>query len=204
MTTFEERFLQLKSEVEELKINIEEKVKIVIINRDRFDLAIKFEASLKNDNLRHDTMKDYTNAMFDSMHASNDFIKKISEKASNEFEDQINKLHKDFLLFDDSFRGFTKIHYETKSKIDEINLKMNKAINSEDIKLIKKELSPLSDITTKQMKDNKNEIERLEKLDVEINELYKKMEFMIDGFNSIIDFLDGNRTSNVKNNQNKD
>jgi len=196
MTIFEERFLQLKAEVEDLKINIEEKERTVYINMDKFDLARKFDSSLKNDNLRHDTMKDYTNAMFEYLHASNDLIKKISEKASNEFEDQINKLHKDFLVFDDSSRNFTKINYETKRKIEEINSKMNEVVNSEDIELIKKELSPLRHITDKLDGENKNDQKKVGELEIELTELSKKIKFMIDGFDSIIDFLEGTRSNN--------
>jgi len=142
-------------------------------------------------------MKDYVNAMFDYLHASNDLINKISEKVSNEFEDQINKLHKVFLRFDGRCRNFNKIHYKTISKLEEIKSKMNRVLNRKDIELIGNELSPLVQIPDKQFEEIKNDKKEVQELDIELTELSKKIKFMIEGFDSILDFLEGNRPSKV-------
>jgi len=158
----------------------------MIKKREMEKLADQFDSSPKNSKIKNKAQKEHFLASLEYLRISNDIVKKISEKTSNKFEDEINKLE---TRYNDWYNGTDELmerFYDSRSKLDEIDAKGMESFSPEEILAItgpaKKMLKEI---------EEKNALGKVISKDLQI--LSSKISIMTEGFDSLIEFLDGNR-----------
>ena len=197
MTTLDERFIQLKGTFEEFKIVQEEKKDLMNKKNEMHALSKQFENTTKNIPIKHNTASDATLARIEYVRSSNDMVRKISEKRGLEFEDEINKLERDLfaLIKEQKERDIQRVEYVKREGESEVQLKklMAKELSKNEIDSLKKELNSQKEISKRNLKIAEDHLKRA----LEINDRGKRIEeqisTMTESFDSIIDFLDGEK-----------
>ena len=193
MTQLENRLLQLKGELEELKIVQDEAFQICNKKREMHDLTLQFDYSEKNQEIQNRALSEYIQSTFDFVRASNDIVKRISEKRKNEFEDEINSIEKELSELLESVISAGKESYELETKAQELMSKMYDIKNEDDRKEILSEVEKARKKLNQMLNQSKKQKEKVHELIGDMNNLALKISIMTEGFDSLIEFLDGNR-----------
>lgn len=185
MTPFEERFHQMKADLEDLKIDQDEKDQIMIKKREMRNLAREFDSSPKNTELKNKTQKEYIDACINYLRSSNDIVRKISGPIANKFEDEINKFEKEFSLWSDPTDDLIKKFYKSSEKL-------NAAISKPENYSVDK-MNDISKEARKNIEKIREKNKAAEQIGKNLTILASKIQNMTDGFDSLIEFIDGNR-----------
>jgi len=184
--------------LEKLKIIQDEKKEFMNKKNEMYSLSKQFEASAQNLTIKHETVKEATMARLEFIRASNDMVRKISEKRSLEFEDKINKLERDLfdLIKEQNDMEFQivdrkKIRHENEDRLQKI---MTGEPSKKEIDSLKKRLISQQENAEKNIKIAEGYLNRASEINTRGKEIEKEIIIITESFDFLIDFLDGEKS----------